>query len=70
MVFFPSNPPEAKSRKLSVEAVREVIKVMKEQSVLRGVLVVESKLMNHAQLTIDTEAEQHRLANDREWRIE
>jgi DNA-directed RNA polymerase I, II, and III subunit RPABC1 len=68
-VFFPQNPPEAKTRKLSVDTVKQVIKLMNEQGVRRGVLVVEKPLMGHAQQAIDLETESHKLLNE-EWRIE
>mmetsp|Transcript_22219 Transcript_22219/g.51272 ORF Transcript_22219/g.51272 Transcript_22219/m.51272 type:complete len:240 (+) Transcript_22219:64-783(+) len=71
MAFFPINPPDAKTRKIPVGTVREIIAFMKREKVSRAIVVVEKPLLGHAQMQIDQETERQKLSDDKsDWRVE
>mmetsp|Transcript_2870 Transcript_2870/g.6621 ORF Transcript_2870/g.6621 Transcript_2870/m.6621 type:complete len:232 (-) Transcript_2870:248-943(-) len=69
MVFFPVADPSAKTKKVSVDAVKEIVKLMKKESVSRSIVVVEKPLLGHSQMVLDQEEEQQKLLNNH-WRVE
>eukprot|EP00286_Rhodomonas_abbreviata_P001690 CAMPEP_0181291014 /NCGR_PEP_ID=MMETSP1101-20121128/1728_1 /TAXON_ID=46948 /ORGANISM="Rhodomonas abbreviata, Strain Caron Lab Isolate" /LENGTH=225 /DNA_ID=CAMNT_0023395351 /DNA_START=181 /DNA_END=855 /DNA_ORIENTATION=- len=70
MVFFPVAAADAKTKKVSVDAVKEIIKLMKKESVNRAIIVVEKPLLGHSQLVLEQETEQQQLKDNPSWRVE
>jgi len=70
MIFFPSPPPEATTRRVGAEAVKHIHEKMNAESVRRAIIIVERPLMGHANVLIEVKTEeQHELGN-LDWRVE
>jgi hypothetical protein len=71
MVFFPKNPPEAKTGKVPVQIVESIIQTMRREGVNRSIIAIERPLLNHSQTRLDSEMEKEKLADpNSEWRVE
>jgi len=69
MVFFPVADAQAKTRKVSVESVKEIVRLMEKESVNRSIIVVEKALLGHSRLVLDQEEEKKKLGNHI-WSVE